>query len=449
MKTDEIPNATPGPEETPPAKPAQKPVELGPDGQPTEAQKAEWAARKAARLAQKRAQEAAAPPAAAADQGAEAADATEDAPKHKKPKAPKVVARVDVAVPKLDPARDIEVTIIVPIQTGDGRVRDVVEGLGSELERLGRNWECILVFDGVRGPAWEDAQRLAREKPGRVHPIAFQQPAGESTCLTAAFERARGSIIVTSPQYVQIDPFELSRMLAIIDGGADFVSPWRHPRIDPYLNRIQSALFNWLMRRIMHAPFHDLNCYFRVFRRGVLEDVAIYGDQYRFLPATALRQGFKVVELKVRHLKEWGGKGFFGVAVYARRFLDILGVVFLSKFTLKPLRFFGTLGGICALIGGAVCLSRVASKWILETEGALLGPIFMLGALLFVLGVQIIGFGLVGEIIIYTQARNLREYRIERIWESGPKKNDDDPNRTALGGTVDASRETGGDGGSS
>lgn len=368
--------------------------------------------------------------------------------KHKKQKAPKTVARADVAAPKLDPARNIEITVIVPIQTGDGRVRDVVEACGFELERLGRNWECILVFDGVRGPAWEHAQSLAREKPGRVHPIAFQQPAGESTCLTAAFERARGSIIVTSPQYVQIDPFELSRMLALLDGGADFVSPWRHPRIDPYLNRIQSALFNWVMRWIMHAPFHDLNCYFRVFRRAVLEDVAIYGDQYRFLPAIALRQGFKVVELKVRHLKEWGGSGFFGIAVYARRFLDILGVVFLSKFTLKPLRFFGTLGGVCALIGASVCLSLAVSKWVMHSPGPLLGPIFMLGALLFVLGVQIIGFGLVGEIIIYTQARNLREYRIERIWESGQKQHDDDPNRTAARSGDDPDGGTGGPGGS-
>ncbi len=247
---------------------------------------------------------------------------------------------------------------------------------------------------------------------------------------------------------MQIDPFELSRMLALLDGGADFVSPWRHPRIDPYLNRIQSALFNWVMRWIMHAPFHDLNCYFRVFRRAVLEDVAIYGDQYRFLPAIALRQGFKVVELKVRHLKEWGGSGFFGIAVYARRFLDILGVVFLSKFTLKPLRFFGTLGGVCALIGASVCLSLAVSKWVMHSPGPLLGPIFMLGALLFVLGVQIIGFGLVGEIIIYTQARNLREYRIERIWESGQKQHDDDPNRTAARSGDDPDGGTGGPGGS-
>jgi hypothetical protein len=349
----------------------------------------------------------------------------EEAPKRpEKKRAPKTVARADVALAQPHEGAP-EITIIVPVQTGDGLVRDVVGALFSELDRLGRSSECILVFDGVRGPAWIEAQKLAAERSGRVVPIAFQQPCGESTCLSAAFERARGKIIVTSPQYVQVDPFELQSMIAAIDAGADFVTPWRHPRIDPYLNRIQSALFNGLMRRILHVQFHDLNCYFRAFKRQVLEEVAIYGDQYRFLPAIASRQGFKVVELKVRHLNEWGGSGFFGVGVYVRRFLDILGVVFLSKFTLKPLRFFGALGGAFLLIGAAMCGTLLVQHILLQDPGPLVTrSVFLLGLLLFVLGVQIIGFGLVGEIIIYTQARNLREYRIERIWETGPATHD-------------------------
>jgi hypothetical protein len=370
----------------------------------------------------------------------------EHAPKREKRREPKVPAdprkqQGAPASPKSageNPARafaandKIDVTVIVPILTGDGRVAEVVEALGAELDRLEKRWECILVFDGVRGPAWLEAQRLTAAEPDRVRPIAFQQAAGESMCLTAGFERARGAIIVTSPQYVQIDPFELSTMLRAIDEGADFVTPWRHPRIDPYLNRIQSALFNGLMRRILAMQLHDLNCYFRAFKRQVLEEVAIYGDQYRFLPAIASRQGFKVVEVKVRHLKEWGGTGFFGIGVYARRFLDILGVVFLSKFTLKPLRFFGTLGGIFLLLGAAMCGTLFVQHFVVDEPGPLISrSVFQVGLLSFVLGVQIIGFGLVGEIIIYTQARNLREYRIERIWESSTAKHDDDANGTA------------------
>jgi glycosyltransferase involved in cell wall biosynthesis len=310
-----------------------------------------------------------------------------------------------------------DVSIIVPVLNGGAHLREVVEALGGELDRLNKRWECIVVFDGVRGDAWSDATRLAAARPHQVCPIAFQQAFGESVCLSAGFEKARGPIVVTSPQYVQIDPHELGAMLKAIEEGADFVTPWRHPRVDPLLNRLQSAAFNWVMRRIIKMKFHDLNCYFRALRREVLEELVLYGDMYRFLPVIAFRQGFRVVEVQVRHLTEWGDTGFFGVGVYVRRFLDILGMVFLAKFTLKPLRFFGVLGGLFLLGGGALTGVMVWQK-VFYNAGLYQRPLFLIGILLVVLGVQIIGFGLVGEIIIYTQARHLREYRVERIFES-------------------------------
>lgn len=311
----------------------------------------------------------------------------------------------------------VDVSIIVPVETADAPIGEVVTALGTELDRLGRSWEFIAVFDGSRGPAWEEAQRLAEERPGVFKAIAFQQHFGESACLAQGVEQARGRVIVTSPQYVQVDPREIEYLLAKVDAGADFAAPWRDPRIDPLLNRFQSAAFNFLMRRATKTPFHDLNCYLRAIRREVLEDMAIYGDMYRFLPVIARRRGFRVAEVKVRHLQEWGGAGFFGFGVYVRRFLDVLGVVFLTHFTLKPLRFFGTLGALFAVTGGTIG-GVLLLRWLfVEGEALYSRPLFLVAVLLFVLGVQVIGFGLVGEIIIYTQARNLREYRIERVYE--------------------------------
>lgn len=312
---------------------------------------------------------------------------------------------------------DLDVSIIVPVMTADGRGAEVATALLAELDRLKKTGEAILVFDGVRGPAYEDASKLAREQPGRVRVISFGQPFGDSVCLASGFEHARGRVIVTAPQYVQVDPRDLGSLLEAIDAGADLVSPWRKPRVGPFVNRLQSSAFNALMRRILHAPFHDLNCYFRAMRREVLSDLTIYGDMYRFLPAIAYRQGFRTAEVPVRHLQEWGGSGLFGLGVYVRRFLDIVGVVFLTHFTLKPLRFFGTLGALFAGLGGFIVTALLVTK-IVRPESDLYGrPLFLLGVLLLVLGVQIIGFGLVGEIIIYTNARNLRQYRIERIYE--------------------------------
>jgi len=321
------------------------------------------------------------------------------------------------ALPPDEPGGELDVTIVVPVQSADAEVRQVVDALGGELDRLGRSWECLFVFDGVGGKALQSVVELRRSRSGQVRSISFNNAFGESVCLSAAVEQARGRYLITSPQYVQIDPAELRRMLAALDDGADFVTPWRFPRVDPWLNRVQSAAFNFVLRQIIRMHFHDLNCYFRAIRREVLEDVAVYGDMYRFLPVIAHRQGYRVVEVRVRHLKEWGTTGFFGLGVYVRRFLDVLAVMFLTKFTLKPLRFFGTIGGIFGLIGFAICTSLAIEKFWFG-RGVSGRPLLLLGVLLCVLGVQILGFGLVGEIIIFSQARNLKEYRIERIYQT-------------------------------
>lgn len=312
----------------------------------------------------------------------------------------------------------LDVTVVVPVDSGDAEVEQVVAAFAEQLERLGRTWECVLVFDGVRGPAWERVPALEARWPGHVRKLHFAQHFGESECLKAAREAARGKVLFTTPQYVQVDPIEIGTMLAALDDGAEMVVPWRMPRVDPWLNRLQSASFNWLMRKINKSTFHDLNCYFRAFRAEKFRDIEIYGDMYRFLPLIAQREGLVVRELPVRHLKEWGRAGFFGVGVYARRFLDVVGVVFLTRFRIKPLRFFGSVGMFLSLVGSLILAYTILNRLLSENYGLANKPAFLLGLMLFSLGVQVIGFGLVGEIIIYyTQTRNLREYRIERRWD--------------------------------
>ena len=274
----------------------------------------------------------------------------------------------------------------------------------SELLEAGCTARILVLESGRRRP-WAFADRLRHTRHAGIR----IKPHSRERCLGGASTTWSG---LSSP----MDPIELADMLAEIDNGADFVAPWRHPRVDPLLNQLQSVLFNLVIRTIIGMRFHDLNCYFRAIRREVLEDVVIYGDMYRFLPVIAFRRGYRVVEVKVRHLQEWGRAGFFGLGVYIRRVLDILAVMFLTKFTLKPLRFFGTLGGLVTLCGAALA-AFLAFERVVYDKGVTGNPVLLIAVLLLVLGVQIIGFGLVGEIIIYSQARNLKEYRIERIWE--------------------------------
>jgi len=184
---------------------------------------------------------------------------------------------------------------------------------------------------------------------------------------------------------------------------------------------MQSSIFNLVIRKLAEVNFHDLNCIVRAMRRNVLNEVSIQGEMFRFLPVLAYRAGFNVREVKVRHLSEQGKTGFFGIGVYIRRFLDVVALLFLTKFTRKPLRFFGITGGFCTCAGLLMILYLILMTFTgLGSEPTPLRnqPMLIFGMALVVLGIQIFSIGLVGEIIIFTQAKNLKEYRVTDILES-------------------------------
>lgn len=309
-------------------------------------------------------------------------------------------------------APTVEVSVVAALGP-EAEVEELLDAFSAKIRETGKTFEFVFVLDGPNPRASEILEkRKAEGMPIRW--VAFPRTFGETLAISAGVESARGKVILTSPQYLQIDPYEIPGMLEEIDSGADLVCAWRNPRRDPFVNRIQSTLFNALLQWLVKMPFHDLNCHFRAMRREVMREIPIYGDQFRFLPLMAQRQGYRVAERQVRHLRERGRSGFFGFGVYLRRFLDILAVLFLTKFALKPLRFFGLIGSIFAALGFSV-LFYVTYLRLFAGEAIGDKPVFVLGVLFLVLGVQVIGFGLVGEIIIFSQARNLREYRIERI----------------------------------
>lgn len=304
---------------------------------------------------------------------------------------------------------------LVAVIGPDAEVESLIDAYTIQFKKTGRGFEFVFVLDGPNPRAIAILDK-ARAEGVPIRWLSLRQPFGETLAITAGVEQARGKIIITSPQYLQIDPYEVHSLLDEIASGADLVCSYRYPRKDPFVNRFQSSFFNILLRWIVKMPFHDLNCNFRAIRREVMREIPIYGDQFRFLPLMALRQGYHVAERRVRHLKEHGRRGFFGFGVYLRRILDILAVLFLTKFALKPLRFFGLIGSVFSIFGVGILTYYTVEK-IINKE--LIGdkPGFILGVVLLVLGAQVIGFGLVGEIIIFTQARNIREYRIERIDE--------------------------------
>lgn len=317
------------------------------------------------------------------------------------------------------------VSVVVAIAGPEGHPREVIDAFGKALVGGGYGCEFVVVLDG---PGTRFAAEL-REASSRWAVRIVQLEGGglgESIALSAGVAKAQGELVVNVPPYLQCEPEDVLLVVKALEAGADCVATWRHSRIDPWLNQLQSRFFNLVLRFIMNMPFHDLNSGTRGFRRQVLEEVAVYGELYRFLPVLARRQGFRVVEVRVRHREEKGRAGFYGVGVYLRRLLDILAITFLTRFTQRPLRFFGYIGFASMLLGVLMTVWPLWEKFVADKS---LGerPIFVIGAILAAFGVQLIGFGLIGEIIIFTQAPNLRDYKVEDTVEGGAESADHQP----------------------
>ena len=246
--------------------------------------------------------------------------------------------------------------------------------------------------------------------------LCLHRAADESTALSQGFQAGSGDIFTVVPPYLQIDPADIAPMVGrVASGEYDCMASWREPRIDSKGDAWKSRMFNSLTRWATGSTVHDLNSSLRVMRRCVVEDVQVYGDLYRFVPILAARKGYRVGEQKVRHIEERVKKGDYHLGVYVRRLLDLMSLLFLTKFTSKPLRFFGLVGSTVLALG-ALITATVIVQWF---GGRALSdrPMLVFGVVMVVLGLQLFSIGLLGELIIFTHARDLKEYNVERVYE--------------------------------
>lgn len=188
----------------------------------------------------------------------------------------------------------------------------------------------------------------------------------------------------------------------------------RFPRHDSLFNRVQTRFFNWLITAITGSAFRDLGCNVRAFKRQVVADIPLYGDQHRFLPLLASRHGYRIKEVDLAQSKREASLRIYRLGVYPRRLLDLLTVFFLVKFTKKPLRFFGLIG-TATFAAGALITSYLVVQRLFFGVALAERPALLLSSLLMVLGVQVFALGLIGELIIFTHARDIKEYAIEEI----------------------------------
>jgi len=305
----------------------------------------------------------------------------------------------------------VELSIIISVSERLDDIKELYKDYKSVIADLASNFEFIYVLDGPFSSSAADLEEL--QKSGE--PIVIVQLAkhfGQATALTAGFDAAKSDVVLTLPSFFQIASSDIPELVAAVQD-ADAIFAVRRLDGASKSTSMQRRLFNSAVSKLTGMTFRDLGCNARVLRRNVFEEIRSYGDQHRFLPLLASRAGFRVAEIDVAASTRDARPKFYKPGTYVRRFLDVITVFFLVKFTQKPLRFFGLIGSSVAAIGGIVTLYLVAQRLFGNTPLAD-RPALLLGVLFVVLGVQLFAIGLLGELIIFTRAKRTKEYRIEK-----------------------------------
>ena len=273
-------------------------------------------------------------------------------------------------------------------------------------------FEILFIVDGEFDSAYKDLKSL-KANGENLTIIKHSRKFGEATAITTGFKKSSGHLIMILPAYFQVEQSEFPKLVANLNG-YDMVVAKRWPRSDSKWNQLQTRVFHRFVKSMVGSVSTDIGCSVRIFRREILDEIKLYGDLHRLLPILSDRQGFKVKEINLRQSSKEKKIRTYPLGIYIRRMIDLLTVFFLIKFTKKPLRFFGLTGTTVLLIG--VCITsyliigRFFNVFSLSNR-----PIFLIGILLIVLGLQIFAIGLIGEIIIYTHAKDFKDYSIKEI----------------------------------
>lgn len=303
----------------------------------------------------------------------------------------------------MTPPNPVALSFVIPFLDEEKTLRTLYERIATAVGPIlaeGDEFEVVYIDDGSVDGSVAEVEKLVGEH-SNVRLVELQGNFGKSAALAAGFGVARGRVVFTLDADLQDDPKEVPRFLAKLDEGFDLVSGFKQKRNDPFTKVIPSRVFNWMVRRATGIRLRDVNCGFKAYRRVVLENVRLYGDQHRFVPVLAHWKRFRVGEVVVEHHARLHGVSKFGGGRFFRGLMDLLTVVFLMKYERRPAHFFGGIGTLTLLGGLGICVYLAVLKAMGEAIGH--RPLLNLGILLVVVGVQILATGLIAELMVHTR----------------------------------------------
>jgi glycosyltransferase involved in cell wall biosynthesis len=306
-------------------------------------------------------------------------------------------------------------SVVIPLYNEEENIPILYEKLREHLDPLKKEYEILFVDDGSTDrtlPILEDIQ----SKDSRVVVLSLRRNFGQTAAFAAGFDFARGDVIVTMDGDLQNDPADIPKLLELIKEN-DLVSGWRKNRKDPFFSRrLPSLIANWLISNVTGVKLHDYGCSLKAYRRDVIKNLKLYGEMHRFIPAVASWYGVRVEEVEVLHNPRLKGRTKYGISRTIKVVLDLITVKFLQSFSTKPIQFFGPAGIISGFIGFLISLYLSIDKIFF---GHNIGgrPLLLLGALLIIVGIQLIGMGLLGEMLVrvYHESQRKPIYVIKKI----------------------------------
>ncbi|MCB1057833.1 MAG: glycosyltransferase family 2 protein [Acidobacteria bacterium] len=310
-----------------------------------------------------------------------------------------------------EPHTDPEVSVLVPVLDEADTVEELARRVLACLDGFGRSCEIVFVDDGSRDGT-PDRVRTARDADPRVKLVRLRRNFGKAAALSAGFDHCRGRYVITMDGDLQDDPDEIPRFLAALEEqDLDLVSGWKRRRRDPISKRWPSKLFNRVTRALAQVDLHDFNCGFKAYRREVLEQIAVYGELHRYIPVLASRRGFRIGEIEVQHHPRRHGMSKYGWDRLYKGLLDLMTVLFITKYTRRPLHLFGVIG-LFFLGAGTLINIYLAVLW-LGGESLSDRPLLQLGILLMLIGIQVLTTGLLAEMITFKNFRRQDSYSVK------------------------------------
>jgi glycosyltransferase involved in cell wall biosynthesis len=313
---------------------------------------------------------------------------------------------------ELEEEEHLDLSVVIPLLDEAESLAELSAALRQVLEGMKLKYEVIFVDDGSTDNSFKILQEM-HELHGQVKAIRFRKNFGKSAALSAGFQAARGEIVVTMDADLQDDPEEIPQLVEKLNEGYDLVSGWKKKRYDPLSKTIPSRFFNFVTAKMTGIRLHDFNCGLKVYRAELAKELNIYGELHRYVPVLAHWAGFQVGEIAVRHHPRKYGKTKFGLGRFWKGFLDLLTVLFTTRYIQRPLHLFGVWGLISFLVGLVIDV-YLSIEWLLGRTAISNRPLFLLGIALIIVGVQFVSFGLLGEMITKTQQTS-REYAIREV----------------------------------